>query len=418
MEVAVMIQSAVSIGHTKDTTDLFILKHKDLDVAMMKMDIRTGMIEYVLSVYLPEELPAGCAPDGTGLGEWWKLRAIPDSRKGIRQVLSRLSEETSQSLMLSSYGLSLTDHYWIQPVGQELYWKDLNFYENDFTDELGDILTDSERDRSVPDGISKLSPSVSVNGDMKKKWIIRDGGRYLLKVNPNYHSQQAVNEVIAGKLHERLGWKNYVSYDMGTIYISGRGYPCSLSPMFTSAETEFVSAYQIVADYKVPNDVSLYEALIRQAVSLGADEKEVRAFLEYMILTDFILTNTDRHLNNFGFIYDPRQHRLSGMAPLFDTGNSLFYDYDVIPHGRNLLDIPVNSFSKREADQLHYVKSDAGVKLERLAHFPEEAEALLKEYTDMTEKRAAEMARTIEEKIEYLNLFFQGKKIWKKERYW
>lgn len=418
MEVAVMIQSAVSIEYTKDTTDLFILKHKDLDVAMMKMDVRTGMIEYVLSVYLPEELPAGCAPDGTGLGEWWKLRAIPDSRKGIRQVLSRLSEATSQSLMLSSYGLSLTDHYWIQPVGQELYWKDLNFYENDFTDELGDILTDSERDRSVPDGISKLSPSVSVNGDMKKKWIIRDGGRYLLKVNPNYHSQQAVNEVIAGKLHERLGWKNYVSYDMGTIYISGRGYPCSLSPMFTSVETEFVSAYQIVAAYKVPNDVSLYEALIRQAVSLGADEKEVRAFLEYMILTDFILTNTDRHLNNFGFIYDPRQHRLSGMAPLFDTGNSLFYDYDVIPHGRNLLDIPVNSFSKREADQLHYVKSDAGVKLERLAHFPEEAEALLKEYTDMTEKRAAEMARTIEEKIEYLNLFFQGKKIWKKERYW
>ena len=413
-----MIQSAVSIGHTKDTTDLFILKHKDLDVAMMKMDVRTGMIEYVLSVYLPEELPAGCAPDGTGLGEWWKLRAIPDSRKGIRQVLSRLSEETSQSLMLSSYGLSLTDHYWIQPVGQELYWKDLNFYENNFEDELGDILTDSERDRSASDGISKLSPSVSVNGDMKKKWIIRKGGRYLLKVNPNYHSQQAVNEVIAGKLHERLGWKNYVSYEMGTIHISGREYPCSLSPMFTSVDTEFVSAYQIVAAYKVPNDVSLYEALIRQAVSLGADEKEVRAFLEYMILTDFILTNTDRHLNNFGFIYDPRQHRLSGMAPLFDTGNSLFYDYDVIPHGGNLLDIPVNSFSKREADQLHYVKSDAGVKLERLAHFPEEAEALLKEYTDMTDERAAETARTIEEKIEYLNLFFQGKKIWKKERYW
>lgn len=413
-----MTQSAVSIGHTKDTTDLFILKHKDLDVAMMKMDVRTGMIEYVLSVYLPEELPAGCAPDGTGLGEWWKLRAIPDSRKGIRQVLSRLSEETSQSLMLSAYGLSLTDHYWIQPVGQELYWKDLNFYENNFEDELGDILTDSERDWSASDGISKLSPSVSVNGDMKKKWIIREDGRYLLKVNPNYHSQQAVNEVIAGKLHERLGWKNYVSYEMGTIHISGREYPCSLSPMFTSVDTEFVSAYQIVAAYKVPNDVSLYEALIRQAVSLGADEKEVRAFLEYMILTDFILTNTDRHLNNFGFIYDPRQHRLSGMAPLFDTGNSLFYDYDVIPHGRNLLDIPVNSFSKREADQLHYVKSDAGVKLERLAHFPEEAEALLKEYTDMTEKRAAETARTIEEKIEYLNLFFQGKKIWKKERYW
>ena len=57
MEVTVMKQSTVSIEHTKDTTDLFILKHKDLDVAMMKMDARTGVIEYVLSVYLPEELP-------------------------------------------------------------------------------------------------------------------------------------------------------------------------------------------------------------------------------------------------------------------------------------------------------------------------------------------------------------------------
>ena len=56
MEVTVMTQSAVSVEHTKDTTDLFILKHKDLDVAMMKMDVRTGMIEYILSVYLPEEL--------------------------------------------------------------------------------------------------------------------------------------------------------------------------------------------------------------------------------------------------------------------------------------------------------------------------------------------------------------------------
>ena len=124
----------------------------------------------------------------------------------------------------------------------------------------------------------------------------------------------------------------------------------------------------------------------------------MRAFLEYMILTDFISDElrTDI-LNNFGFIYDPRQHRLSGMAPLFDTGNSLFYDYDVSSPWREPSGtFRVNSFSKREADQLHYVKSDAGVKLERLVHFPKEAEALLREYTDMTDERAAETARTIE----------------------
>ena len=108
----------------------YVLKHKDKDVAMIQMDTFTGRLEYVLAVYLPEELPVGCRADGKSLSNWWSLRAIPDSRKDLRQVLSRTGVETSQALLLRSYGLSLTDHYWVQPIDRELYWKDLNFFEN------------------------------------------------------------------------------------------------------------------------------------------------------------------------------------------------------------------------------------------------------------------------------------------------
>ena len=41
------------------------------------------------------------------------MRAVPDTRKGIQQVLRVLNKETPQSLMLAAYGLSLTDHYWM-----------------------------------------------------------------------------------------------------------------------------------------------------------------------------------------------------------------------------------------------------------------------------------------------------------------
>ena len=47
--------------------EIYILKHKDLDVAMVKINPFSGRIEYVLEVYMPEELPVGCAVDGTGL---------------------------------------------------------------------------------------------------------------------------------------------------------------------------------------------------------------------------------------------------------------------------------------------------------------------------------------------------------------
>lgn len=55
----------------------------------------------------------------------------------------------------------------MQPIGMELYWKDLNFYENTFSDELGILLTDSER-LELDKNISKFSPASSVNGEMKK----------------------------------------------------------------------------------------------------------------------------------------------------------------------------------------------------------------------------------------------------------
>ena len=397
-------------------TGFYVLKHKDKDIAMIQMDNFTGRLEYILAVYLPEELPVGCSGDGSGLSRWWSLRAIPDSRKGLHQVLSRTGMETSQALLLHSYGLSLADHYWLQPVDRELYWKELNFFENDFSEDLGNLLTDSKVNEEGDNGLLKASPSASVNGDMKKKWVIRDGVRCLLKVNTNYYSQQAVNEVIASRLHERLERKNHVPYSLEKIRIGGKDYPCSLSPLFTSETKEFVSAYQLLMDYKIPNESSLYASLISKAVAMGLEEKKVRQQLEYTIMTDFILSNTDRHLNNMGFLWKPEQHRFTDMAPIFDTGNSLFYDQDVIPHGENLLDIKVNSFCKRETDMLRYVKN-INLDLELLADFPDEAESLLQKNTEMPKKRSEEIAQTIREKIEYLSMFQNGKKIWKREKY-
>ncbi len=396
---------------------LYVLKHEDMDVAMVQIDRLTGKIEYILDIYLPEELPVGVSEEVRSIAAWWASRAIPDSRRGIQQVLHYLGEETNLSLMLSAYGLSLTDHYWMQPIGEELYWKDINFYENDFSDELGDLLTDTGR-IDMESNISKFSPASSVNGEMKKKWVIMDDIRYLMKVNVNDYGQQSVNELIASRMHERLGWKNYVSYRLDKVLIDGKEYPCSLNPLFTSTEHEFVSAYQLIKEYKAPNTVSNYEAIINRAVYYGIEEETVRRQLEYTIITDFILSNTDRHFNNFGFLYSPAKHKLAAMAPVFDTGNALFYNKETVPSNRNLLDVTVSSFCKREVDMLRYVTCTDAVHLDLLKDFPEEAEQMLKEYTDMPKERAEAIALTIGQKIEYLILFQQGKKIWKREKYW
>lgn len=67
---------------------------------------------------------------------------------------------------------------------------------------------------------------------------------------------------------------------------------------------------------------------------------------------------------------------------------------------------------------LEYVTDKNLVNLSKLKGFPEEAAKLLKKYTGMPEERADSIAETIRQKTEYLKLFQQGKKIWKREQYW
>ena len=202
------------------------------------------------------------------------------------------------------------------------------------------------------------------------------------------------------------------------IKINDQEFPCSLNPLFTSQEMELVSAYQLIKNYKVPNDQSEYEAIIFLAAENGMEEQKVREQLEYMILTDFILSNTDRHYNNFGFLYSSTNHSLVKMAPIYDTGNSLFFNEDLIPVKSGLLNIRVNSFCEKEVNMLSYVKNKSLVDLRKLQGFPEEVKELLLRYTHMPMERADRIIETIRKKIEYIQLFQEGKKIWKREKYW
>ena len=106
------------------------------------------------------------------------------------------------------------------------------------------------------------------------------------------------------------------------------------------------------------------------------------------------------------------------MAPIFDTGNSLFYNKEFIPSGRGLLDIQVTSFLQKEVKLLRFITDKQQVDLDKLCGFDAEVEALLKTYTNMPIERTARIAGTVNQKMEYLRHFQQGKKIWKKELYW
>lgn len=109
-------------------------------------------------------------------------------------------------------------------------------------------------------------------------------------------------------------------------------------------------------------------------VEHGLTETVVRGFLEYQILTDFVMTNTDRHLNNFGVLRDSRTLKFVQMAPIFDSGNSMFWDAPRLPERSDCTQIAVNSFRKTETELLKLVTDHGRVCMDLLPSRDEIAE--------------------------------------------
>ena len=136
------------------------------------------------------------------IDEWWRSRAIPSTRDGIRRVLESLGAASTDELLDRTYGLSLSDQYWVRREDDPAEWKDVNFFDNSFDEALGEILLTSY---SSSHDISLNVPDVSTGGDLPKRWTIdRATGRRLL-VKSGRTGQEPMNEVIASRLCMRLG---------------------------------------------------------------------------------------------------------------------------------------------------------------------------------------------------------------------
>lgn len=301
--------------------------HKDDVVASLQLDDLSGAILKVMPGTNPELLPLGGSQGADSLRKWWLRRAVPISQGNIAALLQQEGIPSTQSLLVQNLGLSLSDHYWIRPNGSELTWKDVSLFSNSFRDPLESMqIQHSHSAASASTQTPAYSPSASLQGDLIKKWLIVDDTRCLLKGNRGANSQQSLNEVLASMLHEKQGFANHVHYlPVKLTGSASEQYGC-ICEDFASETLEFIPAIDVVDSEKKDNAVSTYEHFIYVCAEHGLSEQEVRGFLEYQVLTDFVLTNTDRHLNNFGILRDSQTLKFVRMAPIFDSGNSMFWD--------------------------------------------------------------------------------------------
>lgn len=297
------------------------LMHKNVMVAYMEIDDATGMIQKIRQVYAPNHLPVGIGfkrgtADRVALNAWWTERSIPSSRSGVREALEILEIANTKALLIKCYGFSLSDQYWIRPEGVHMTWQDINYFRNDFSDDVGDVLFGAAKKTGTLD---LSSPDNTSDGNLKKRWKIINGKRCLLKGGSNPYRQQPLNEVIASTIMTRLQIP-HVEYTL----VWNKGVPYSVCEDFIDENTDLVPAWRIINVLKKSNNESVYAHFLRCCEHLrisGAKE-----FLDKMIVLDYLIANEDRHLNNFGVIRNAETLEWIGFAPIYDSGSSLGYD--------------------------------------------------------------------------------------------
>ena len=378
----------------------YTLMHKDIPVVEIALDDGGTKITRVGELYHGEDLPVGVPitwdkADRAAFNAWWTDRFIPSARSGLVDALSQLGFPNPQQVISRNLGLSLSDHYWVKPASSNLSWHNVNFFENPFSEDVGDSLFGAPAKK---EGFDFSSPDNTSDGFLKKRWKILDGKRCLIKAGSPPFLQQPFNEIIATKIAQRLAIP-HIPYTL----LWDDGIPYSVCEDFVTPDTELIPAWRVMQTQKKDNQTSVYQHYRNCYEKLGVPN--VTHALNQMLVLDYLIANEDRHFNNFGLLRSPDTLEWLGPAPIYDSGSSLGYD-KLTPQIRSGRNVTCKPFKRTHQDQLRLVTSFDWLDLSKLDDVDQDIREVFTGAEEFIDKERVEaIVASVNQRVQLLATF-------------
>ena len=262
---------------------------------------------------------------------WCASRVLSLDRKYAKDILNSIgvaqavTDKDRANISLSYQCVSLTDVYWVRKHEENVSFEALNLYDNPLNEAIVE-LTLKGRQMTVTN--QELAPDLSTRGCFPKAWIRRDKGFILLK---DGGEDTVRKELLASKICQCFDIPQ-VKYSEGFY----QGQLVSESGIITSKECSMVSkmAFEIYACNHDLDTIAVCEQL------------DPITFYGMNIL-DYLIGNTDRHPENWGFLVDNATNEYISLYPLMDF-NQCFLAYDNI-EGANCQTLFPRRLTQREA---------------------------------------------------------------------
>lgn len=297
----------------------YILMNRDDEVA--ELNFNQTSYDIVISQIIDLNLLplsvqyAGIDKRSDVMKKWLFTRIIPYGRDRLQYFMNNIKKADLFTLSLHSYSLSLSDQYWIKKRSDSVKWKDINFFQNKFSYDIGNVMFGIKKKKG---DIDYISPDLTTNGWLRKTWRKNDSGIYLFKQGSAPFYQEPFNEAFSSIILKKISSIDVVDYEVVRI----NGTFCSKCKNFLSENIEFVPAFVIYQAKEKPFYSTPFDHLKSQC-----DEYKIpgaRKFIDSMLALDYLISNSDRHMGNFGFLLNKDTKKFIGPAPLFDNGTSMW----------------------------------------------------------------------------------------------
>lgn len=285
----------------------------------------------------PAEMARVMASNVEEIKDWMSNRVLSLSRDNAKQIFNMFNisqsndKKTRINICLMCRGVSVTDSYWIKLDNDDRNWNQVNVRKNHFK-EIVDIALNGENPSITT---NPICPELTTKGLFKKAWI-RDPETkelYLLKSDKHSENVNTRCEVLASHILDCFTNVPHVQYS-GRVRTTRKGKMyVDKCKNFVDEHYSFVEAREVMEYCRVHN-VSFEEWALRTFSSAFAN----------IAIVDYIIMNTDRHDNNYGFMMDNKTGQLVDVAPLFDYNLALIADV----YGTNASDTLSQMFNNKE----------------------------------------------------------------------
>lgn len=254
--------------------------------------------------------------------KWLETRAVDSHRANSRLLKKalRLTEKDDVSTVIFANGATITDNYWIRPIGSTMQYSDVTFKYDFFSKRIAKLAIDG--DFSAFNYVAKNSRSTTYEltnvGSFEKCWKMINSKWWLFK---KATQREQFSEIFISKLGHAIGINTaiYEKYN-----------DCVKSLDFTDgAKVNFEPALSFMGDNEDYDDVI---AMLKKLCP-----KAIPDYIR-LIFLDTITANPDRHTGNFGLLRDIDSGEIIGLAPCFDHNMALISrGYPSNPKGSDLL---------------------------------------------------------------------------------